>query len=104
MENYKVNYFKNTNIKSSEEYFLDGSLHREDGPAYIGYLDDGMISYVSYSINGKRHREDGPAQIWYGLNGEIEIKKYWIRGYEITDIVQLMVIQGLENGNKKDIN
>jgi len=52
-------------------WFLNGELHREDGPA---------VEYVSgtkhWYLNGERHREDGPAiefisgnKYWY-LNGK----------------------------------
>lgn len=54
-------------------WYLNGKLHREDGPACI-YTSGARHWY----INGRRHRDDGPALIyadgfkcWY-LNG----KKY----------------------------
>jgi hypothetical protein len=37
-------------------WFLDGDIHREDGPA-IEYANGDKEWY----LNGKRHREDGPA-------------------------------------------
>ena len=63
-----------SNVKVKEdgtkEWYLNGKLHREDGPA-IEYAD----GYKAWYLNGKRHREDGPAvewpdgtQFWY-LNG-----------------------------------
>ena len=54
----------------SNYWFLNGKLHREDGPACE--LSDGSKSWY---LNGKLHREDGPAveyfsgqRFWY-LNG-----------------------------------
>ena len=51
--------------------FLNGKLHREDGPA-IEWADGDKFWY----LNNKLHREDGPAivynngvKLWY-LNGE----------------------------------
>jgi len=51
-------------------WYLNGKLHREDGPAAID--PNGTKRWY---LNGKRHREDGPAEIhadgskrWY-LNG-----------------------------------
>ena len=52
-------------------WWLNGKLHREDGPAVE--MADG---YKEWWLNGERHREDGPAienadgtKRWY-LNGE----------------------------------
>lgn len=47
-------------------WYLNGKLHREDGPAVEG--PDGRKVWF---INGERHREDGPAMI---LN---EGSKFW---------------------------
>ena len=51
-------------------WFLDGRLHRNDGPAYINSAGE-----KAWYQNGNRHREDGPAikyagghKSWY-LNG-----------------------------------
>ena len=56
----------------SKHWFLNGQLHREDGPA-IEYADGDK----AWWLNGKLHREDGPAReyasgtkSWY-LNGEL---------------------------------
>ena len=55
-------------------YYLNGKLHREDGPAVI--YPDGRICYY---LNGKYHREDGPAII--RTDGTIE---YYLNDKEIT--------------------
>ncbi|MDP2696412.1 MAG: hypothetical protein Q8O87_04180 [bacterium] len=53
------------------EWWLNGKLHREDGPAVEWYYGT-----KEWYINGKRHREDGPAKEWpdgsksWFLNGE----------------------------------
>jgi hypothetical protein len=54
----------------AKHWYLNGKLHREDGPA-VEYADGGKW----WCINGKLHREDGPAvecpsgsKAWY-LNG-----------------------------------
>ena len=68
MIEYKVKVFKN----GSKCWYLNGKLHREDGPAIES--DNGSKSWW---INGELHREDGPAienangtKCWY-LNGEL---------------------------------
>ena len=57
-----------------EEWFLNGELHREDGPAVISPQPNGNKFWIQ---NGQFHREDGPAvfenyneskgynQVWY---------------------------------------
>ena len=59
------------NSYGSKEWYLNGNLHREDGPA----IEDANGSKEWY-LNDKRHREDGPAvehsdgsKEWY-LNGK----------------------------------
>ena len=57
-----------------EWWHLNGKLHREDGPA-IEYANGGKWWY----LNGKRHREDGPA-IEY-TNGD---KEWWLDNEEVN--------------------
>jgi len=68
MIEYTVEVYDN----GTKKWYLNGKLHREDGPA-IEYADGSK----SWWLNGKRHREDGPAiewasgsKYWY-LNGEL---------------------------------
>jgi hypothetical protein len=79
-------------------WFLNGLLHREDGPA-VEWADGTKYWY----INGQRHREDGPAieytdgwKEWY-LNGKkmsedgpaVEYangtKEWWLNGEYLTE-------------------
>jgi hypothetical protein len=43
----------------TKEWYLNGNLHRVDGPAY-----EGANGTRSWFLNGKLHREDGPAVEW----------------------------------------
>ena len=55
-----VNYTGITKFKDNTiRIFLNGKLHREDGPAIICH--SGTLFYFK---KDKRHREDGPAIIW----------------------------------------
>jgi len=79
-------------------WYLNGELHREDGPAVEWASGDKF-----WHLNGKCHREDGPAiehangdKFWY-LNGELHREdgpavewangnKYWyLNGKELTE-------------------
>ena len=56
-------------------WYLNGELHREDGPA-MEYSDGTKFWYLT----GKRHREDGPAIVW--SNGT----KFWcLEGERLTE-------------------
>ena len=54
----------------SEYWYKNDQLHREDGPAILG-IDANGNTFQEWWINGKRHRENGPAVIstdreyWY---------------------------------------
>jgi hypothetical protein len=56
-------------------WYLNGILHREDGPAIEVANGD-----KSWYLNGKIHREDGPAIEW--ANGD---KSWWINGKQLTE-------------------
>ena len=67
MIKYEVNVYPN----GYKEWFLNGKLHREDGPAI-----ESAIGHKQWFLNGKLHREDGPAveyaigDKWWYLNGK----------------------------------
>jgi hypothetical protein len=45
--------------RGSKEWYFEGELHRENGPAFVCF--NGYASWKEYWVNGKRHRADGPA-------------------------------------------
>jgi hypothetical protein len=51
-----IEYKVKVHDSGSREWYLNGNLHREDGPA-VEYAD-GMRCWY---LNGELHREDGPA-------------------------------------------
>jgi len=53
-----------------KDWYLNGKLHREDGPAV-----EWANGTKEWRLNGKRHREDGPASEW--ANGN---KVWWLNG------------------------
>lgn len=67
MKEYTVEVYED----GSKRWYLDGKLHREDGPAF-----EHANGRKDWYLNGERHREDGPAiewadgtKFWY-LNGQ----------------------------------
>ena len=70
-----IEYTVKVYLDGYKEWFLNGKLHREDGPA-IEYASGTKFWY----LNGKRHREDGPAIEYAGGN------KYWyLNGDYVTE-------------------
>ncbi len=70
--------------KGNKFWYLNGKLHRIDGPAVEG-ADGSKIWY----LNDKRHRENGPAIEWTDGN------KYWyLNDKEITEDFHHKLTQG----------
>ena len=69
---------------SVKQWFLNGKMHKEDGPAEIGYYPDGTVSYTSWFIDDEAHREDGPAWIEYNKDGSVRYEMWSLDGNSIT--------------------
>jgi antitoxin component YwqK of YwqJK toxin-antitoxin module len=54
----------------------NGQNHREHGPAFIDYYQNGQFANVCYYLNGEVHREDGPACVFHNSDGLVE-EEYW---------------------------
>ena len=63
---------------------VSGEYHREDGPAYIRYYEDGSVSIETYWLNDTYHRANGPAYISYYEDGSIDYEAYFINGKRAT--------------------
>ena len=61
----------NTNGSKDKEWYLNGKLHRTEGPAI-----EQANGYKAWYLNGERHRTDGPAVEW--TNGTF--KEWWLNG------------------------
>ena len=55
---------------SYEHYMLEGKLHGEDGPAYVGYRKDRSIYWKEYWLNGKKYSKE-EYKVWL-LNKEAD--------------------------------
>jgi hypothetical protein len=74
MTNY-IKYKRGVYTSGDKCWYLNGLLHREDGPA-IEYGNGDKYWY----LNGKLHREDGPAIEW--ADGD---KYWWLNGKCLTE-------------------
>ena len=67
----------------AKEYYLNGDLHRKDGPAVINYyINNNVIVSEIYIQYGNFHRKDGPAFVFYNNDGNIFNKNYFFNGKE----------------------
>ena len=73
-------YFDGNLTKMEERYFVNGNLHKEEGPAIIEYYLNGRIKYEVYYCYNMIHNSIGPAHIRYSAIGEIISKNYFING------------------------
>ena len=73
----------------TKEWWLNGKLHREDGPAVEGA--DGSKEWY---LNGKRHREDGPAIEW-----DDGSKSWWLNGKRVTE-KEVLALKATCNGRE----
>lgn len=72
-------YYNNGQV-SEERYHIRGQIHREDGPAITHYNTAGRVTREEWYIDGKLHREGGPARIVYDRDEQKIVKEYWIDG------------------------
>ncbi len=74
----------------SAHYYWHGRKHREDGPAYIRFREDGSISDETYWRHGVLHRNpyEGPA--WVSRSSRVDpsiltIERYYYHGKPCRD-------------------
>jgi hypothetical protein len=70
-----IEYTVKVHTDGGKEWWLDGKLHREDGPA-VEFADGGK----SWWLNGELHREDGPA-VEFADGG----KEWWLNDKRLTE-------------------
>lgn len=65
----------------SEEYYKYNKLHRDNLPAVIRYFGNtNIIKLEKYFMNGKIHRDNGPAIITYSKTGIKLLEEYYTHG------------------------
>lgn len=67
-----------TGVLTTEEYWRDGYLYRENGPAIIHRSPEGAVFYEAY-WRGKqyRHADEGPGTIVYGGDGRVQTEEWF---------------------------
>lgn len=62
-----------------EFHYLNGEIHREDGPAM--FCKDEMECWY---LNNEKHCDCGPAFILYNFRKEVVVKEWWLHGQQVT--------------------
>ena len=70
-----IEYTVRVHDNGAKDWYLNGKLHREDGPAI-----ERASGSKDWWLNGKLHREDGPAIEW--ANGT---KAWYLNGVHLTE-------------------
>ena len=70
-----IEYTVRVHDNGDKKWYLNGKLHREDGPA-IEWAGGSKYWY----LNDKLHREDGPAIEWAGGR-----RSWWLNGKRLTE-------------------
>jgi hypothetical protein len=70
-----IEYTVKVHPNGSKYWYLNGKLHREDGPA-----KEWASGTKKWYLNGEMHREDGPAVEW--ASGT---KCWYLNGKEVTE-------------------
>jgi antitoxin component YwqK of YwqJK toxin-antitoxin module len=79
----KEQFYFNGNLEV-QEWFLDGKLHNEEGPASIWFYENGNIEKQSWCLNDEYHNEEGPALIGYHEDGKVKFKVWYLNDKQLT--------------------
>jgi len=63
------------------QYWIDGKLHRTDGPAVIHNGPNGLMEWWQ---NGRLHREDGPAVVQHRDDYASGVDLYFVEGVQMS--------------------
>lgn len=75
-------FYRNNKIYQKTWTNKKGKAHRDEnlGPAIITYYQNGKVEKEEYVKDNQTHRENGPAFIKYDEEGNIHIEQWWEKG------------------------
>lgn len=81
-------------------HFKDGKLHHNSAPAQVTYRNNGMKTSEEWYKNGKLHRDGKAALIRYNFtNSKVNHKQWYRNGLSYRDGDRPTLIRYYENGN-----
>lgn len=86
---FKANYLRCIEYtkhgkRRNEIYYLNGELHRENGPARVYYFWDESERFEEYFKHGKLHRDGGPAIVNFNSEGIVTKEEYYCCNYQVS--------------------
>lgn len=85
-----------------EEWHRDGLIHRVDGPADIIYHPDGRKRSEKWYLDGLQHRESGPSTTIWNENGKVVEQRWYLDGVELTEEAFLAYTEMITQGVPKE--
>lgn len=79
---FKTEYYEDGQLKK-EEWYKNGVLHRENGPAVVNYWLGKKKYLEEWYKGGQLHREDGPALVEYNEEGQKITEEYYLNGEKV---------------------
>jgi len=79
-------YYQGNGGKRYECWRRNNKNHRVGGPAFTWYYGDEKPEQEQWYVNGIHHRIDGPANVYYYFDGKINHKLWYINGNPVVDI------------------
>jgi hypothetical protein len=77
--------YASTGTVARRDFRIDGSLHREDGPAFEEFGLSGNLERHEYYVHGVRHNALGPAVLWWDENEQVIKCKFYLNGEKMTE-------------------
>jgi hypothetical protein len=72
-----------SNVLAGEGWYIDGTLHREDGAAMTDWHDNGVKVLEEWYFEGMLHRLDGPAKREWNENGREKVCEWYKHGKKL---------------------
>lgn len=77
----QIKFYINGELPKKVAYYHQGTLHRTgDLPAIMNFHSNGICSMKSWYLNGVLHRENGPAVEQYNIHGGVSLQEYYKHG------------------------
>ena len=79
------------NVKTKKLMTINYGNEKDNLPLKINWFLNGNYKRITFTKGGTLHRTDGPAEIIFSQDGSCT-KKYYINGKEITDELQITLL------------
>ena len=94
--------FRSNGQLKYEEYWRNGKLHNEHGPAYRWWYGNGQLATEYSRRNGEFHNVAGPAARWWLATGKLESEHYYLNDRQLIyqALLHGVICEGLPAGSE----